>query len=692
MVAGPVVQAGSIGGDVHIHQAAREQPPPRQLPPVPARFVGRAAEQGRLTAALDAAARRGGAAPILALSGAGGIGKTWLVVRWAYRHLDRFPDGQLFVDLRGFSPDSDPMEMGVAVRGFLDALGVEPGRIPTDLHAQAALYRSLVADRRMLIVLDNAASAEQAAPLLPGGQSCVVVVTSRRTPNTLVSRHGAHHLRLDPLTAGEAHELLTDWLGADRVAAEPDAVAELVGFCRGFALALGLIAGHAHTHPGAPLSRLAGELREFGLDVLDDDDPAASLPKVLSWSHRALSAEQREVFALVGVAPGPDLALPAAADLTGLPPVRAKRALRGLEEASLLDQDPRGRYAMHDLVRSWAVTVARSDLADEVRDAALGRVLDSYAHVACAADRLLAPHRLPVLLDPPAPGARPEPPADAAAAMAWLDAEHPNLLAAQQVAVATGRHRVGWLLAWALDSFHGRRGHLRDRVTTWQVAVGAAEELPEHAPRVRASRFLGRALAHLGRHDEAVARLRRALSLAEEHHDNSELAQGHRMLAWAYGQQREDRLAVDHAARALELFRALDQPVWEADALNQFGRHAARSGGHEDGRAHCLAALDLYQRHHNPDGEAATSVSLGYIEHRAGRHERAAGHYEHALLLYRALGNTYTSADVLRDLGTSYAASGRGEEARRVWLEALELYRQLGREEDAGLVRGRLDA
>ncbi|MFT7837135.1 tetratricopeptide repeat protein [Saccharothrix sp. BKS2] len=689
MVVGSVVQAGSIGGDVHVHPAVREQPPPRQLPPVPARFVGRAAELERLTSLLDAA-EAGGAAPVLALSGAGGIGKTWLVVRWAYRHLDRFPDGQLFVDLRGFSPDSDPMEMGVAVRGFLDALGVEPGRIPTDLHAQAALYRSLVAGRRMLIVLDNAATAEQAAPLLPGGRSCVVVTTSRRTPNTLVSRHGAHHLRLDPLAVDESHELLTGWLGADRVAAEPDAVAELVGFCRGFALALGLIAGHAHTHPGAPLARLAGELREFGLDVLDDDDPAASLPKVLSWSYRALSAEQQRVFGLVGIAPGPDLALPAAADLTGLPPVRAKRALRGLEEASLLDQDARGRYAMHDLVRSWAVAVAHEDLPDEERDAALRRVLDSYAHVACAADRLLAPHRLPVRLDPPVPGVRPEPPADAAAAMAWLEVEHPNLLAAQNVAVAGGRHRVGWLLAWALDSFHGRRGHLRDRVTTWRVAVGAAAHLPEHVLGVRASRFLGRALAHLGSHEEAVRHLHRALSSAEEHRDNSELAQTHRMLAWAWGQQDEDRLAVDHAARALELFRALDQPVWEADALNQFGRHAARLGELEDGLAHCRAALELYRGHHNPDGEAATSVSLGYIEHRTGRHERAAGHYEHALALYRALGNTYMSADVLRDLGGSYAALGRGEEARGVWSEALELYRRQGREEEVAVVRGYL--
>ncbi|MGM1061697.1 ATP-binding protein [Saccharothrix sp. Mg75] len=680
-VVGSVVQAGSIGGDVHVHPAGRRPPTPRQLPLAPARFVGRAAESARLTEAVTAP---GGAAQVVALAGPGGMGKTWLAVHWAHRHLDLFPDGQLFVDLRGFGPDGEPMETAVAVRGFLDALGVEPGDIPADLHAQAALYRSLVADRRVLVVLDNAATAEQVVSLLPGGRTCTVLVTCRRVLTSLISRYGAHHVRLDPLTTGDGHVLLTDWLGAARVAAEPDAAAELVDHCRGFALALGLVAGRAHTHPHVPLARLAAELREIGLDALDDDDPAASLPTVLSWSYRALPAEQRRVFGLLGVAPGFDTGLPVAASLTGLTPARTRRVLGGLVEASLLDQDPRGRYAMHDLVRACAATVADEDVPADERDAAVRRALDHLVHTALAADRIIAPHRLPVVAEPPAPGTQGTPHEDTASALAWLDVEHANLLAAQQTAVAAGHHRVAWLVAWSLDAFHGRRGHLRDRVTTWRVALRAAVD---PTTRTRANRFLGRGLAHLGQHDEAVRHLHRALALAEHHRDPVERAHTHRMLSWAWRQRNEWTHALEHAGWALELFRVLDQPVWEADALNQLGWHAARLGDHDAGRAHCLAALDLYDRHPNPDGEAAVLVSLGYLDHHSGHHERAVEHYLRALDLYRDLGNTCLSADALENLGHPYAALGRLDEARGLWDRALELYRQQERHDDATRVR-----
>ncbi|HWO66287.1 MAG TPA: BTAD domain-containing putative transcriptional regulator, partial [Umezawaea sp.] len=264
-----------------------EQPLPRQLPAPPRWFTGRGIELDRLDQALSATPADA-MVMISAIGGAGGIGKTWLALAWAHQHAERFPDGQLFVDLHGFSPTQEPMAPAVAVRGFLDALGVDPDRIPTDLDAQAALYRSLVAKRRMLVVLDNAATTEQVIPLLPGSPTCTVLITGRTRLASLIDRHGAHHLQLDVLTRQEARVLLAARIGTDRVAAEPDIVNELAELCEGYPLALSITARNAATRPAIPLAEIATELRELGLEMLDHDtDPAASLPAVLSWSLRA---------------------------------------------------------------------------------------------------------------------------------------------------------------------------------------------------------------------------------------------------------------------------------------------------------------------------------------------------------------------------------------------------------------------
>ncbi|MBE8520472.1 TIR domain-containing protein [Amycolatopsis sp. H6(2020)] len=264
----PVVSGGAKTGT----------PVPLQLPAPPRWFSGRGSELARLDEALTAepdegpsVSRAAAAVVISAIGGAGGIGKTWLALEWAHQHAEQFPDGQLFVDLYGFSPTEEPMAPGVAVRGFLDALGVDPGRIPTDLDAQAALYRSLVAGKRMLIVLDNAATTEQVVPLLPGSPTCTVLITSRTRLASLMDRHSARHLQLDVLTHDEARALLAARLGADRVAAEPGAVDELVALCGGYPLALSITARHAATRPDVPLTEIAAELRELGLEMLDHD-------------------------------------------------------------------------------------------------------------------------------------------------------------------------------------------------------------------------------------------------------------------------------------------------------------------------------------------------------------------------------------------------------------------------------------
>ena len=661
---------------------------PRQLPAAPPSFIGRREELDRL----DADAGTPATVVTSAIAGAGGIGKTWLALHWAHRHAGGFPDGQLFVDLRGFSPDSAPMDPAVALRGFLDALGVKPDRIPVDPHAQAALFRSLVADKRVLLVLDNAVDTAQVLPLMPGGRSCAVVVTSRNRLFGLVTGHGAHHLSLDVLSDAEARALLRDRLGPARVEDDRASVRDLLGLCGGFPLALTIVAGHADTRPDLPLSAFVAELRDLGLDALDDGDPTASLPTVLSWSYRALTPEQAGAFALLGIAPGPDIGLPAAAALTDLSPARAQGVLRELERASLLTRGTANRWRMHDLIRTYAATTAERDLTEDVRRAASDRVVDHYLHTAYTAERLLDPHAQPIHLDPPTPGARPHPLPDESAAMAWLDVQHPHVLAAQRAAAARRRHDVVWRLAWSLTNFHQRRGHLHDQLVVWRAASDAAEHLTDPVTRMLAHRRLGRVHTRLGRHEEAIGHLRHALDLAEHHEDVAQQAHSHHELMWAWLQQGDDRQALEHARRTLDLYRTFDEPVWEARALNAVGWCAARLGDHDTARDHCRAALDLHRRHRHRSGEADVLDSLGYIDHRTGDHQRAVDHYRQALALRLALGNTTSAADTLERLGHPQAALGRHDDARATWEEALELYRQQGRDAEARRVRRRLHA
>ncbi|MCS7478701.1 BTAD domain-containing putative transcriptional regulator [Umezawaea endophytica] len=685
--------------------AAKPQDPvPQQLPAPPRWFTGRGTELARLDQALatqpgqdppssDTGSEAQAAATVVisAIGGAGGIGKTWLALTWSHRHLDRFPDGQLFVDLRGFSPDSEPMPPTTAVRGFLHALGADPGRIPVDPQAQAALYRSLVTHKRMLIVLDNAADAAQAAPLLPGGDSCTVLVTSRKTLTGLITRHGAHHLTLDTLGDDAARALLTRRLGAARVAAEPDAVAELVGLCGGFPLALGIIAGRAYAHPDVPLAEFAADLRGLGVDALEDDDPATSLPTVLSWSFRALTTQQQIAFGLLGMVPGPDVSLPAAASLTGLSLPRTTRVLRDLQEASLLNRDTHGRYSMHDLIRHYATDTAHR-LPQDVRESALRRAVDFYLHTAHTGDHLLDPRRHPLSLDSPALGSHPRPLPDPSAALAWFDTEHPCLLAAQHTATTHRWHQAVWQLAWTLNTFHTRQGHCHDHLTVWKAAQAAADHLPDPAARAMAHRLLGDAYAFLGQHDEAIEHLHQSLALAEQHHDHTNQALAHRTLARAWERQGDDRRALEHATHALDISRTLDDPVSEARMLNNVGWFTARLGDSDQARDHCRAALALFHRHDDPIGEAAAYDSLGYIEHHAGHHEQAIPHYQHALTLYRDHNDTFEVANSLDGLGHPHAALGQHDQARAMWREALELYRDQGRTDDAARIQRQLDA
>ncbi|WP_046499711.1 AfsR/SARP family transcriptional regulator [Streptomyces odonnellii] len=667
---------------------------PRQLPSVSRWFTGRQRELAELDKVLRPTGRPGAAVSVCAVSGSGGIGKTSLAVHWAHQNTDRFPDGQLYADLRGFDPSEEPLASATAIRVFLDALGVAPGSIPVDQEALAGLYRSLVADRRMLIVLDNAVDAAQVAALLPGGAGCAVLVTSRRRLTGLAVTQGAHLLPLDVLSVSESRELLGRHLGEDRLAAEPEAVTAVLEHCTGLPLALSVVGARAAAGAGFPLAALAAELHDESarLDALDAGDLSANVRAVCHVSYRALSDGAAEVFRLLGAAaPGPEIGLPAAGSLLSRSATAARAALRELETVHLVQQPVPGRYRMHDLIRLYAAERAALDQQEESRARALRRVMDFYLHTAYAGHRVLSPLRHHHMeLEPPLDGVIPQPMTDQSAVMAWFRAEHTCLVAAQRLAERNGWDVLVWQFARVLDGFLWRQGRLDDLVALWRTGLASAERHGEAGVRAWAHRRLAHARARLGHHDDALRHGESALAAAEEAGDLAEQARIHDVFAWAWARQGDDRQALAHVRHTLRLQRLGHDPVATANALNAVGWYEARLGEYEQALAHCEEGLEIQGRHGFRDGEACTLDSLGFIAHAATRHEEALAYYRRAHTLFHDLGNLYEEANTLANLGDVHLALGEPDEARHNWQRAVTLYHAQHRAEDARRLQDKL--
>lgn len=662
--------------DQRQQQASGEpgQGPPRQLPAVPTQFTGRVAE----LAWLDDVLVERATGETVVIGGQGGIGKTALALHWAHRNAWRFPDGQLHVDLRGFDSNGEPLAPAAALRGLLAALGVPAASIPAGVDELAARYRSMLADRRVLVLLDNAASSEQVQPLLPGSPSCAVLATSRRRLSGLLAVHGARQLVLDVLPDADAGRLLAGHLGAARSAAEPEAFAELLRRCAGLPIAIRILGSRAAMYPNFPLTVFAEQLGDPAapLDALEGGELIASMRAVCSWSCRALDRRAARVFALLGLAPGEDIGLEAAASLAGLPASQVSAALRDLADLYLVVQHAPGRYRMHDLIRLYATDRAGHDLAEEDRDATVRRLVDWYLHSALAADRQLDPHSAPIELGEPVDGCRPHRPADPTSATAWLAAEHANLLAVQPLAASCGQHTVVWQLAWTLDTFHWRRGLLHDRIGSWRAGLAAAREAADVPAQIMASRLLGDACGLAGQHAEAVRHHHHALDLAHRADDVPSQARVHQALSMAWEHHGDDRRALAHARCALRLLDGIDDAIWQARVLNSVGWYLARLGSdREQAEAHCETALAIFRQHEHWQGQANTLDSLAYLASETGEHGRAVDFYLQALALFRRLGDAYEEADTLVRLGSAHAALAQWDHARTDWGQALQLYR-----------------
>jgi tetratricopeptide (TPR) repeat protein/transcriptional regulator with XRE-family HTH domain len=651
---------------------------PRQLPAGAADFVGRDAQLKVLGRLLDSAGRTGPVV-ISVIGGTAGVGKTALALQWAHQVADRFPDGQLYADLRGFSPSGAAAEPAVVIRGFLDALGVPRERIPAGLDDSAALYRSVLAGRRLLVVLDNARDEQQARPLLPGSRGCVVLVTSRRQLAGLIAIEGARPVAVDTLARADARELLARRLGSERVTSEPEAVTELTELCARLPLALVVAAARAAARPGFPLGVLAAELRDAGgrLDALDVGDATSSVRAVFSWSYRQLSVPAAGMFRLLGVHPGPDVSVPAAASLFGARQSEARKGLAELASAYLVTEHRPGRYVVHDLLRAYAAEQGRIRDDGRIQRAAVGRMLDHYLHSACAAAGLLDPPRDQLTLQPPAEGVVPEWLADYTEALAWFDAEHDVLLEAVRLAHGAGFDEAAWQLPSALTDFLYLRGHWHDMAATQQTALDAASRGDDRAGQAVAHRHLARAHALLGSRPDAEAHYRQALRLFRQAGDHIGQGRCHYGLAWSCEHLGRHDAALGHGRQALAQFRAASHRDGQAMTLNAIGWFHAQRGDHQQAVIYCQDALSLCRELGDRHSEAATWDSLGYARHHLGQYPEAVDSYQQALALFEELRDGYNEAATLINLGDTHHAFSNPHAADGAWRQALVILEDL---------------
>jgi DNA-binding SARP family transcriptional activator len=651
---------------------------PRELPAGIRHFTGRGGELRELTGLLDQTTEESPTVVISAIGGTAGVGKTALAVQWAHQVAGRFPDGQLYVNLRGYDP-GQPMTAADALAGFLRALGMAGPDIPAEEDERAARYRSLLATKRMLVVLDNAGSVEQVRPLLPGSPDCVVLVTSRDALSGLVARDGAHWLNLDLLPLADAISLLRALIG-DRVYAEPAASATLAERCVRLPLALRVAAELAAARPETSLADLASELadQQRRLDLLEaGGDPRTAVRAVFSWSYRHLDAKAARAFRLAGLHPGADLASSAAAALTATTVEQASRMLESLARAHLVQQTAQGRYGMHDLLRAYARELADTQDGEQERRGALTRLFDHYLAAAAAAMDALFPAenyrrpQVPVSARPAVPLPAP------AAAREWLDAERASLVA------VTARAADGWprhaiALAPVLHRYLAASGDVPDARAVYAAALQAARQTGDVAAQADSLKYLGVTEIWQSHYQQATAKLGSALELYQQIGDRRGQAQALSNLGIAESRQSRLPQAADHFRQALALSREIGDRLDEGGALTNLGHVETRQGHYEQAVGHQLESLAILRELGHRRGEAIALNNLGEVLWRGRHYPQAEVHLGHSLAIYRELGHRRGEANVLQNLGHTHREQARFWQAAGLHRQALAIVREIG--------------
>ncbi|MFV2104307.1 AfsR/SARP family transcriptional regulator [Micromonospora sp. LOL_024] len=648
---------------------------PAQLPHALPHFTGRQAQLGRL----DDLVTADQSMVIAAITGTAGVGKTALAVHWAHRASHRFSDGQLYVNLKGFDPTASALEPGEALHGFLDALAVPAQQIPSRLEDQATLYRSLLAGRRVLVVLDNARDSEQVKPLLPGSPGCVVVVTSRSRLPGLVAL-GAVPVPVDRLTTNEARALLGLRIGRPRMTAEPAAVDDIVSVCDGLPLALAIVAARAAVQPRFNLAAVAGELRQAhgGLDAFVGESPFGDARAVLSWSYRALLPDVARMFRLLGLHPGTDFSVFAAASLAGVTPAAARRLLTELTGAHLVEECTPGRYASHDLLRAYAAELVVTPENAAERQAAMRRLLDHYLHTAHLADQVLYPYRDRIEVDPPRPAVTVPDIVDQGRALTWFMTECRALLGAVNLAAEEGFDTHSTRLVWTITAFLNYQGKWHDWAAGLHTALTACLRMRDRAGQALAHRLLSLAYLQQGLLDDAGHHVKQGLDMYAELSDRAGQARIHLDIGRVLERQNDLSGALDHAQLALELSRSTGDRAGEAHALNWVGWYHSRLGFHQEALHYCHRSLDLRRELGDFPTQADIWDALGYAHHHLGNHDEAMACYEQALGLWRELGDRYEVATTLLHLGDTLRAADDPDGARTLWQQARTILKDLG--------------
>jgi DNA-binding SARP family transcriptional activator/tetratricopeptide (TPR) repeat protein/DNA-binding XRE family transcriptional regulator len=636
---------------------------PAQLPADVSGFTGRAPELASLEHLLP---DDGTDVRIAVVTGTAGVGKTAVAVHWAHRWRDRFPDGQLYLDLRGYGPER-PVQPGDALSGFLRALGVAGAEVPAEEDQRAARFRTELDDRRLLLVLDNAGSVEQVRPLLPGSAGCSVLVTSRETLPALIARHGAHRVPLDLLTPEDAMDLLHTLLG-ERVVAERVAAEALVEYCVRLPLALRLAAELALARPAVSLAELATELAdERGrLDLLDGGgDPHTEVRAVFSWSYRHLPADAARMFRLWGLHPGRTLTVDAAAALAAVELPEARRLIDLLVRAHVAEELRPGRYQLHDLLRVYAAELAGEDRA------AVTRLFDHYVAAAALAMDLHVPQEKHLRPEPPPsrlPGWRPVNPQE------WLEAERHNLLA-----VAAHATRNGWpehvrLLSGILWKYLDLGGYHEDALMLHTHASAFADPGDKTNPLT----LIGLGYWRVGRNREALRYLEEALDGAREsgnRNTESYVLNALGLVCRALGRFTD---ALRYLERALELARESGDRNSEGLVLVVLGTACKGMGRYADAVRYLELALATARETGDRTSEGYVRVNLGDVLSAQGMHEAAVSSVEEGLVLFAETGTRTSEGYALGILGGALRCLGRYGEAVARLDQALAVSRETG--------------
>jgi tetratricopeptide (TPR) repeat protein/transcriptional regulator with XRE-family HTH domain len=665
---------------------------PAQLPASAARFVGRERELGQLCEALMDEHQLGTPA-VVAVDGSPGVGKTALALKLAHDVASVFPDGQLYVDLRGYSPDGVPARPAEVLGDFLAALGVATDSMPAERDQRAKLFRSLVNQRRLLIVLDNAADSAQVEPLLPGSGQCAVIVTSRRRLSGMAMRTNARQVTLGPMTDVESRLLLRNVIGDDRADAEPAAITALARHCAHLPLALRIAAERVATHPHHPVDELIEELDadEHRLDGLATDDSLA-VRSVFSWSYRDLSTESARMFRLLGVFRRGQISTPAAAALAGVSPVRGRRLMERLASVHLVEGVERDRYRMHDLLHVYAAELVRSEETEQSRREAAIRLTDWYLRTAERANEVLAPFRVHTLEVPSAgPTVTPLDFDTPVAALRWCDGEVANLLPVMETALAYGLTDTAWRLCIASWDYF----RLRMPMGVWV----ATHELAAHAARTAGDRFAeswvqtNLAVAKHRLHDFAAATelYEQALATRREIGDCHGEAWSLAGLGLLAVDRRDADAAQSTAEQALALFRDLGDRHGEVTAMATLGEVRQLRGDHHGALVALHEALRVAQDSDDAADQAETLLKIAAVYLADGQAGRALDSLDRALVAARDVRNRMVEANALFRRGVVLRELDRVDEARESLGAALELYEEVD-DHRAGDVRAELDA